>query len=205
MPSWGRSPHEHTAVVLGVRELHARCVRLEVDPVVADVPADQVRTKVSRVLKVNELHGPWGKWMLGAVGAAKSELPENTSAPKTSWAFRCDSMAFIAAAGSIPAPRRSENFARATGWMVLEEVSTLGTSMPMIRTVPALVSIVSPSMTLTTLAWVVFPPPSRSCDSGGVPLCHHSPATRPAASTPAAPPAAERRFWLYGDTHVPLR
>ena len=41
--------------------------------VVADVPADQVRTKVSRFLKVNELHGPWGKWMLGAVGAAKSE------------------------------------------------------------------------------------------------------------------------------------
>jgi len=29
------------AVVLGVRELHARCVRLEIDPVVADVPARQ--------------------------------------------------------------------------------------------------------------------------------------------------------------------
>ncbi|MEV4419742.1 hypothetical protein AB0L40_07165 [Patulibacter sp. NPDC049589] len=28
-------------VVVGVRELHARCVRLEVDPVVAEVPARQ--------------------------------------------------------------------------------------------------------------------------------------------------------------------
>ncbi len=30
---------DHAAVVRGVRELHARCVRLEIDPVVAAVPA----------------------------------------------------------------------------------------------------------------------------------------------------------------------
>ena len=60
-----------TPVILTISP--GRIVLASADRVVADVPADQVRTKVSRVLKVNELHGPWGKWMLGAVGAAKSE------------------------------------------------------------------------------------------------------------------------------------
>ncbi|WP_374928113.1 hypothetical protein [Kytococcus sedentarius] len=50
-----------------------RIVIAAADRIVADVPAAQVSTKVSRMLKVNELHGPWGKWMLGAVGAARSE------------------------------------------------------------------------------------------------------------------------------------
>ena len=60
-----------TPVILTISP--GRIVLASADRVVADVPADQVRTKVSRFLKVNELHGPWGKWMLGAVGAAKSE------------------------------------------------------------------------------------------------------------------------------------
>lgn len=39
-PAGGALPDEDR-VLDGVRELHARCVRLEIDPVVADVPARQ--------------------------------------------------------------------------------------------------------------------------------------------------------------------
>lgn len=49
-----------------------RVVLTTVDRVLADMPAAQLSTKVSKVLKINELHGPWGKWMLGGLGAAKS-------------------------------------------------------------------------------------------------------------------------------------
>ncbi|MDO5493095.1 MAG: hypothetical protein Q4F53_05725 [Nesterenkonia sp.] len=55
-----------------------RVVLVTADRVLADMPAHQLSTKVSKVLRLNELHGPWGKWMLGGLGAAKS--PEFTEA-----------------------------------------------------------------------------------------------------------------------------
>ncbi|WP_026911921.1 hypothetical protein [Patulibacter minatonensis] len=47
VPAASRRPEDD--VVLGVRELHARCVRLEVDPVVADVPTRQ-RARLAEAL-----------------------------------------------------------------------------------------------------------------------------------------------------------
>jgi hypothetical protein len=47
VPPSDRRPQDD--VVLGVRELHARCVRLEVDPVVADVPNRQ-RARLAEAL-----------------------------------------------------------------------------------------------------------------------------------------------------------
>lgn len=49
-----------------------RVVLATEDRVLADMPAGQLSTKVSKMLKLNELHGPWGKWLLGGLGAAKS-------------------------------------------------------------------------------------------------------------------------------------
>lgn len=55
------------------------------------------------------------------------------SAPSTAadCASRWVRSASKASAGSMPGPRRSENFARAAGWIVFEDSATEGASIPM--------------------------------------------------------------------------